>query len=120
MPKLLLTIVSGIAGIWIADEFVAGVDISGDWKTLLLVGGALGLANFFIKPILKFITIPIRFLTLGLFGLVINVVIIFAIDIFFQELTIGGITPLLWTTFIVWVLGVALALFFPKRKPRLI
>lgn len=120
MLKLLLTIVSGILGIWIADGFVAGVDISGDWKTLLLIGGVLGLANFFIKPVLKFITIPIRLLTLGLFGLVINIVIILAVDIYFQELTIKGITPLLWTTLIVWGSGTLLTLFSPKRKPKLI
>ena len=114
--KLLLTIVSGILGVWIADKFVAGVDFSGDLKTLLLGGLVLGLANFFIKPVLKIITIPIRLMTLGLFGLLINVGMVLGVDIFFPELTIKGITPLLWTTLIVWGLGVLLALFFPKKK----
>ena len=118
--KLLLTIVSGILGVWIADKFVAGVDFSGDLKTLLLAGLVLGLANFFIKPILKIITIPIRLMTLGLFGLLINIGIIWAVDIYFKELAIQGIAPLLWTTLIVWGLGVLLPLFFPKRKQKLI
>jgi len=92
------------------------VDFSNDWETLLLAGLTLGLANFFIKPILKIITVPIRFLTFGLFGLLINVGMVLGVDIFFPELTIKGITPLLWTTLIVWGLGVLLALFFPKKK----
>ena len=114
--KVISNIIAGIAGLWTADKFIAGVDFSNDWETLLLAGLTLGLANFFIKPILKIITVPIRFLTFGLFGLLINVGMVLGVDIFFPELTIKGITPLLWTTLIVWGLGVLLALFFPKKK----
>lgn len=114
--KFLLTVIAGILGIWLADIFIAGVDFSGDWKALLLTGLALGLANFFIKPVLKLITLPLRFLTLGIFGILINVGIIWAVDIIFKELIIEGIVPLLWTTLIVWGLSVALAPFFPKKN----
>ncbi len=118
--KLLLTIISGILGIWLADKFVAGVDFTGNWKALLLTGLVLGLINFFIKPILKLTTLPIRFLTLGPFGFLINLFptigIIWAMDIIFKELVIEGIVPLLWTTLIVWGLGILLPLFFPKKK----
>ncbi len=104
--KLLLTLASGILGIWLADKFVAGVDFNGNWQILLMAGAVLGLANFFIKPILKLITLPVRFLTLGLFGLLINIAIIWAVDILFKELVIQGILPLVYTTLIVWGLGV--------------
>ncbi len=120
MLKLLLTIISGLLGLWLADFLIAGVEFAGPWKTLVLAGLILGLINFFIKPILKLITLPLRFLTLGLFGLLINVGVIWAIDIIFAELTINGVIPLLWTTLIVWGLGVLLPLFFPKRKPKII
>jgi uncharacterized membrane protein YvlD (DUF360 family) len=43
-------------------------------------------------------------LTLGLFSLVINIAIIWTIDILFPELIITGIIPLLLTTLIVWVI----------------
>lgn len=116
MLKFPLTIASGILGIWIADNFVDGVDFSSDWSTLLLVGLVLGIANSFIKPILKLITLPLRLLTLGLFGILINIVIIWVVDIIFKELTIRGITPLLWTTLIVWGSGTVLSPFFKKKK----
>lgn len=107
-------------GLWLADRFISGVDFTGDWKTLLYAGFALGLINFFVKPILKLVTLPVRLLTLGLFGLIINIAIIWAVDILFTELIIEGLYPLLWTTLIVWGLGVLLPLLFPKRKPKLI
>lgn len=103
--KLLLTIVSGILGLWLADRFVSGVEFTGDLKTLLIAGLILGLANFFIKPVLKLITLPLRLLTLGLVGLLINIAIVWAVDILFKELIIQGVVPLLITTTIVWGLG---------------
>lgn len=118
--KLLLTIISGILGIWLADKFVAGVDFTGDLEALLLTGLILGLTNFFIKPILKLTNLPIKFLTLGPFGLLINLFptigVIWAMDIIFKELVIEGINPLLWTTLIIWGLGILLPTFSPKEK----
>ncbi|MBI2626500.1 MAG: phage holin family protein [Candidatus Nealsonbacteria bacterium] len=120
MLKLLLTIVSGTLGLWLADYFISGVEFTGSWQTLLLAGLTLGLINFFIKPILKLITLPIRLLTLGLFGLIINILLVWIIDIVFIELIIDGIIPLLWTTLIIWGLGVLMPAFFPKKKNKLI
>ena len=105
MKNLFIKIFSGILGLWLAINFVPGVEFIGTWQILILAGAMLGLANFFIKPILKTITLPLRILTLGLFGLLINVIIVWAVDIFFTELVIVGLVPLLWTTLIVWGLG---------------
>lgn len=104
--KLLFNIISGVLGLWLADKFVPGVEFTGDLKTLLIAGIILGLANFFIKPVLKLVTLPIRLLTLGLAGILINIAIIWSIDILFKELVIQGIVPLLITTAIVLALGV--------------
>jgi len=116
MQKLLITIISGILGIWLASLFIAGVEFMGSWKDLLIAGLILGLINFFIKPILKFITSPLRMLTFGLFGLVINMGIIWLVDILFKELVIAGLLPLVWTALLLWGLGFIMPLLFPKRK----
>lgn len=108
MRNLLLQMVAGTAGIWLASQFVAGVQVVGDWKTFVIVGAVLGTANFFLKPILKLITFPLQILTLGLFSLFINVLIVWLADIIFPELIIQGLFPLLWTTLIIWLLNVVL------------
>jgi len=108
MWTLFLQIIAGILGIFLAERFVPGVSFTGDWKTLIIAGGILGLLNLFIKPILKIITIPLRILTFGLFGLVINMLIVWVTDIIFPELIIRGIVPLFLTSVIVW--GISLIL----------
>jgi putative membrane protein len=58
-------------GLWMADQILAGVsfDTAGSlWLAALL----LGVANAIIRPIVFILTLPITFLTLGLFVFVVN------------------------------------------------
>lgn len=116
MGKLILQIIAGIAGLWLATQFVAGVTFTGKIQSLLLAGAFLGLVNFFIKPILKVVTLPLRILTLGLFTIIINMAMIWVVDIVFPELIIKGIAPLFWTTLIVFALTYCLGIYSSKRK----
>lgn len=56
-----------------------GVRVEG-FTTALVVAIVLGLLNTFLKPILIFLTLPITVLTLGLFLLVINALMIMLVD----------------------------------------
>ncbi len=75
---LLLTIVVNAAALWLATEIVPGVailhsDTSLHVAVIFAIAGALfGLVNFIVKPIVKVISFPLYLLTLGLFGVVVN------------------------------------------------
>ena len=105
MEKLAFQIVGGIASFWLAIRFVPGVDFIGEIKYLIMAGAFLGLINFLIKPIIRIIALPLRILTLGFFGLVINMSLIWFVELVFPELIIAGIIPLFWTTLIVSFIG---------------
>jgi len=113
---LFLQIAAGILGIFLAQRYAPGVEFIGNWQTLVLAGVILGLINFFIKPILKTITLPLRILTFGLFGLVINMGIVWLVDIIFPELIIPGFVALFWTSLIVWGISFILIKWMPARK----
>ena len=115
MRNFLVKIVSGVLGLWIAVSFVPGVEFTGSLKSLAIAGCLLGLVNFFIKPILKVVTLPIRMLTLGLFEIIINMAMVWVIDIVYSELVVVGILPLFWTTLVVWGLSIILGLFFNRK-----
>lgn len=53
-----------------------GMEVDGFWA-LLWAGLVLGLLNAIIKPILLLLTLPITILTLGLFTLVLNAVMLY-------------------------------------------
>lgn len=102
MVKLVFQIGGSLLGLWLASQFVLGVQIIEEPQTFLVLGTILGLANVFLKPVLKAITFPLRFITLGLFNLVINMGIIWGLDFFFASLTIEGLVPLFLTSIIVF------------------
>lgn len=116
LRNLFIQLAAAIIGLWLAQRFLPGVEIQKGAQFLILAGLVLGGANYFIKPIFKKITWPIRLLTLGLFSFVINMAIIWAVDILFPELIIPGLISLFWTTVIIWGLGLALPLLIPKKK----
>ena len=60
------------AALWVATQVVSGVAFTGDWLTLLGVALVFSVVNAVVKPVTKFVTFPIIVLTLGLFLLVIN------------------------------------------------
>ncbi|MBA2745141.1 MAG: phage holin family protein [Flavisolibacter sp.] len=73
---LLIRILLTALAAYLAAMIVPGVTIS-DAKTAILVALVLALLNAFLKPILVALTIPITIITLGLFLLVINILIVF-------------------------------------------
>ncbi len=73
-------------------------DAEGIGLTLLVLALAFGLVNAFIRPIARFVSIPLNIATLGLFSLVLNAALLllvaFLVDLVFGPLiVIGGFPP---------------------------
>lgn len=119
MKKVLSQIIVAILGIWLSALFVPGIKISLfsdssffgipltlQWQIILLLGITLGLLNFFVKPIINTVTLPLRIITLGLFSIVINMAMLWILDFIFKEIIIPWVWPLLWTAIIIWLLNI--------------
>lgn len=107
MRSILGFILAACVGLAVAVALVPNVKVEGNAtqviKIILLAGIVLGLFNFFLKPLINLITFPLRWLTFGLIGLVINMLMVWLIDVIFTpELTIKGLWPLFWTALLVW------------------
>ncbi|GEM82947.1 phage holin family protein [Meiothermus hypogaeus] len=87
MRDLLLRLVLNTLTLWIVTQLYGGIYFArgsglGDY---LLAGLIFGLANALLKPILLLLTLPFNILTLGLFTLVVNAVIL---------IIVASLTPL--------------------------
>jgi len=78
MNTIIRFLLSGLA-VLLTAYLLPGVDVT-NYGYALLVAVVLSLANLVVKPILVFLTIPITIVTLGLFLLVINALIILLVD----------------------------------------
>jgi putative membrane protein len=81
MRGFVLRALANAVAIWIATAIVPGVDLGesdlgAKVLTLVLVGALFGIVNAILKPILTVITLPLYVLTLGLFALVVNALLL--------------------------------------------
>ena len=75
MKNFLIRLLLYSLAILITAYILPGVTV-GDWLDAIILAGVLAVLNYIVKPVLVVITIPITVITLGLFMLVINTVII--------------------------------------------
>ena len=102
-------LVNGIA-LWVAALVVPGIglgthsSLTKEVGTVLVVAVIFGLVNAIIKPVMRFFAFPFIILTLGLFSLIINAVMLqltswfagglnlaFHVDHFFWDAILGSI-----------------------------
>ena len=87
--------------LYLAFLLVPGFSVSGSIPQWVLAGIALAVLNMVVRPILKAIAFPLIILTLGLFTLVINAVILWAVDYTFALITIQDVVALVWATIVI-------------------
>lgn len=72
MTRFLLRWAINAAGLYAAIWIVPGINFFGDWTGILWIALIFGLLNALVRPLLKFLTCPLIILTLGLFTIVVN------------------------------------------------
>ncbi len=76
---------------YVTGYIVPGVVIS-DWQTLIVSAIVWGVLTLFIKPVIVLLTLPINFLTLGLFTFVINAILLIITSKLVNGFSIDGFT----------------------------
>jgi len=72
MTNFLIRLVINAVAVWAASRIVPGITVEGGLGTLAIVALIIGVVNALIRPVLTLLTCPLIILTLGLFTLVIN------------------------------------------------
>lgn len=88
--SLLNWLISTLA-ILVAAYLIPGITVT--WLAALVLAIVLGLINAFIKPVLFILTLPINILTLGLFSLILNALIVLFVSYFVPGFTVAGFWP---------------------------
>ncbi|MEZ4968782.1 MAG: phage holin family protein [Flavobacteriaceae bacterium] len=89
MNLILRVLLSAIAVVILA-KILPGVGVD-SYTTAIIVAIVLSLLNFIVKPILVILTLPVTILTLGLFLLIINAIIILLTDYFIDGFQVNNI-----------------------------
>lgn len=74
MKGIILGIATTAIAFAVLTLLLPQVKYDGDYVHLLIIAVLFGVANGLVKPVVKLLSFPINFMTMGLFGIVINVV----------------------------------------------
>lgn len=102
-------------GLWVADVLLRGVRLDGA-VALFLAALLLGLTNAIVRPVVIFLTLPITLVTLGLFLLVINGLMVMFVAWLMPSFQLSGLGPAVLASLIVGLTGWAANAFVGDRK----
>lgn len=103
MSFILKWVLSAVA-VLIAAYLLPGVSVESFWAALV-VAVLLAIFNAVLRPILVILTIPVTVITLGLFLLVINAIIVLMTDAMIADFYVSGFWWALLFSLIISVLG---------------
>jgi putative membrane protein len=73
----LIGILVNAVALFVAVQAIEGLAFDGEWYQWLILGLVFGFVNAIVKPILKLLTLPITMVTLGLFLLILNALMLY-------------------------------------------
>ena len=119
MVNFILRALVTALGLWVASKIVPGVHVTG-WKALLFAGVLMGIVNAFVRPILTLLTLPLTILTLGLFLLVVNGLMVELVSWLLSGhgFHVHGLWAAIETTIIVWLVSLVASWFIGRPEDR--
>jgi putative membrane protein len=97
--RFLIRFLTNAAALWVATRIVPGVTFSGGWVPFLAVALVLAVINATLRPLVKVLTCPLILLTLGLFALVVNGLMLWLTSSVSQSLGLGFHVTGFWAAF---------------------
>jgi putative membrane protein len=121
MPFLVRLLVNA-AALWVATRIVPGVTFDGGPLPMLGVALVFGMLNASLRPLAKILTFPLIIVTLGIFALVINGLMLWLTSSLSSTLGFGfhvsGFWAAFWGALVVSVVSLMLSLLIrdPSRR----
>jgi putative membrane protein len=113
--SIIVRLVVNAVALWVATQLVPGITYTGDGVSLLGVALVFGVLNVILKPVLLILTLPFLIITLGLFTLVLNAVMLWLTSAASSSLGLGfhvdGFVPAFLGALVVSVVSFAMSLF---------
>ena len=124
MRSVLLHWILNAAALWVAAAIIPGLDFTGGPGKLLLVAAVFGIVNSTLRPLLTILTCPLIVLSLGLFTLVINALMLLVTGWLSETWNLGFGVSGFWAAFfgglVVGLVSMVLSLGLKEKKSSVI
>jgi putative membrane protein len=113
-----LTLLATALSLLVVDLALTGVNIA-TFPAALIAAVAIGLVNSSVKPILSTLSMPLNFLSLGAFSLVVNGVCFWLASVFVPGFSVQGLPALILGPIILSFVNTFLSKYFAEKNPDL-
>ena len=117
--RFLVRLLINACALWVATQLVRGVTFNGDVLPFLGVALIFGVINATIRPVFKILTFPLIIVTLGIFALVVNGLMLWLTSSLSSSLGFGFHVRGFWSAFfgalVVSIVSAILSLSFRSR-----
>ena len=104
--------------LWVADDLFDGISFA-TAESLFVAGLVLGLVNTVLKPLLLILTLPLSILTLGIFVLVVNALMLLLVAWLVPGFIVAGFWSGFWVAIFVSVFSFILNSLIGYNKVRI-
>ncbi len=118
LKRFLLIWLTLAVAIGLTAWLLPGVEINGGFGSLLLISAAFGLVNAVIGSIMRLLTMPLTIMTLGLFALVVNALMLLITDWILDRLDVDGFLTALLATLLISLFSTVLNLIVLGRDDK--
>jgi putative membrane protein len=120
--SLLLHWILNAAALWVSAALIPGLEFTGGPGRLLLVAVVFGIVNSTLRPLLTILTCPLIVLTLGLFTLVINGVMVLVTGWLSERWNLGFSVSGFWAAFfgglVVGLVSMVLSIWLTPKEAK--
>ncbi|MCB0061480.1 MAG: phage holin family protein [Caldilineaceae bacterium] len=117
MTRLLIRLVINAVALWIAATYIDGIMMVSDVGGVLFVALIFGVINAIIKPIIDLFTCPFYIITLGLFTLIVNALMLMLTgQLSGGRLVVDGFLPAFLGGIVISLVSTLLSLFLSKDE----
>ena len=119
-PPFIVRLLINAASLWVATRLVPGVTYTGGWIALFGVALVFGVVNTFLGTAAKILTFPLVIVTIGLFILVINGLMLWLTSSIAASLGLGfhvsGFWAAFWGALVVTIVSAALSALAAEQQ----
>ena len=113
--QIIVNLILSAIAVFVSAYVLPGVKIDG-FVTALVVAILLAVVNTFIKPLVLLLTLPINILTLGLFSLIINALMVMLVAAIVPGFHVNGILWALVFSIVLSLVSSVIYMLMPVEK----
>jgi putative membrane protein len=115
MVNLVMKLLVNGFGVWVAAMVVPGVVVE-SFVNAVIVAVVLGVVNMFVRPVLIILTLPVTILTLGLFLLILNALMVGLAGWLVPGFTVAGLGSAVLFSIVLWMVNGVLEMMTRDRR----